>query len=311
MIDVFRATPNYQPLGIAATGADGRVLALLVSVRVAATPRLAGRLGARSIMFAEPICEDSDEGFVALKQLVQMHDERRRSTTLYCEVRSLHSPALEQAALEACGHQHLDYVNYVVNLAQGREQLWRQVPKKMRQKIRGTLRRDVAIADATSATGVDEMYKIVQHSYARSRVPLADVALFHAALERLPAGTVRVQTARDGDDPVASIISLVYRGRIFSWYGGTLRIAGKSPFATIVWDDICWGSENGQQIYDFGGAGWPDEDYGPRNFKASFGGQQVRYGRYRKTYSPWRQRLAETAYEMTRRLGMWSRSVED
>lgn len=308
MIEVFRATPKYKPYSIAAMNEDGKVVAVLASVQVSTAPRLAGRLAARSIMFSEPLCDDSDEGFVALKQLVQLHDERVRTSTLYCEVRSIGAPGTEQSVLESCGHDHLDYLNYIVDLTPDAEQLWRNIPKKMRQKIRATARRDVIVADATSEAGINEMYELVRFSYARSRVPLVDVQIFHEALRLLPAGTVRVRTAYDQDQPVASIISLVHRGRVFSWYGGTLRLNGKSPFGMIVWDDIEWGSKNGQQVYDFGGAGWPEEDYGPRRIKASFGGQQVCYGRYRKTYSRWRQRLAETAYQMTRTLGLWSLS---
>ena len=52
--------------------------------------------------------------------------------------------------------------------------------------------------------------------------------------------------------------------------------------------------------YDFGGAGWPNVPYGVRDFKASFGGELVCYGRYRKVYSRWKMALAERAYELGR-----------
>lgn len=132
--------------------------------------------------------------------------------------------------------------------------------------------------------------------------------MFQAVLDYLPTGSVRIRTAFDGEKPVASIISLLHAGRIHSWYGGTLRLAGLPPFACWVWDDICWGGQHGNSIYDFGGAGWPHEDYGPRKFKARFGGSEVRYGRYLSTYSKLRLRLAELAYGFSRRLGAWSRS---
>lgn len=55
-------------------------------------------------------------------------------------------------------------------------------------------------------------------------------------------------------------------------------------------------------LYDFGGAGWPNEDYGPRHFKKKFGGELVRFGRYRKVFSPIRMKMAEAAYDATRRM---------
>ena len=48
------------------------------------------------------------------------------------------------------------------------------------------------------------------------------------------------------------------------------------------------------------GAGWPDVPYGVRDFKASFGGELVCYGRYRHVYSPWKMALAERVYEFGR-----------
>ena len=105
---------------------------------------------------------------------------------------------------------------------------------------------------------------------------------------------------------MASIISLAFGDRVFSWFGGTVRLRGLSPFACIVWDDIKWSCETGHRYYDFGGAGWPDVDYGPRRFKAHFGGDEVRYGRYTFTYSNVRLKLAELGFSISRRFGVWS-----
>ena len=176
----------------------------------------------------------------------------------------------------------------------------------MRQKIRSTLRKGVELRDDTSPEGVERLYQLLQSSYSRARVPLLGRDLFEAALQHLPPQSVRIRTAFDGEQALASIISLIYKDRLYSWYGGTLRRPGLSPFACLVWEDIRWGCEQGYGIYDFGGAGWPHEPYGPRKFKANFGGQEVRHGRYLLTYSKLRLRLAELAYGVSRRLGAWS-----
>ena len=56
------------------------------------------------------------------------------------------------------------------------------------------------------------------------------------------------------------------------------------------------------KYYDFGGAGWPDEEYGPRDFKAKFGGDLVCYGRYRRIYAKYTLGVVSSTYELVRQV---------
>jgi serine/alanine adding enzyme len=55
-------------------------------------------------------------------------------------------------------------------------------------------------------------------------------------------------------------------------------------------------------VFDFGGAGRPDEPYGPREFKSKFGGELVDYGRDVLVHGPVRLRVSRSAYAVARRL---------
>lgn len=308
MIQALSAAENIEPMAYAATNEAGNIVALLVSCHVK-TLRDFTSLSSRAVHYAEPLCDATPLGVAALEKLIKRHDDRMRARSLLCEVRFISEPRSTHDALINCGYDRRDYINYIVELAAPREELWGRLNKNLRQKIRSTLRRGVELRDDNTVAGVERLYKLLQISYGRARVPLLGRELFEATLENLPAGAVRIRTAFYEERPIASIISLLYSDRLFSWYGGTLRLPGLSPFACLVWDDIAWGCRNGYAIYDFGGAGWPHEDYGPRKFKASFGGKEIRYGRYLLTYSKLRLRLAELAYGVSRRLGAWSCSA--
>ncbi len=305
MIDVFRRTRGLEPHAYAATDADGNIVAMLVSCHVKTLNQLAA-MSSRAVQYAEPLCNSDPVGIAALTQLVRKADQGLRMRALFSEVRSICEPGPEKEVLERCGYQHRDFINYVVDLQQGREQLWKSLHKRMRQKIRSTLRRGIVLRDDNTREGVTRLYSLLQASYGKAHIPLADRELFLNTLERLPAEQVRIRTAFKDDEPVASIISLIFRDRVFSWYGGTLRLNGISPFACIVWDDMAWAAENGYAFYDFGGAGWASKDYGPRRFKAQFGGEEVCYGRYWMPYSQVRLSIAEWAYGVSRLLGVWS-----
>lgn len=307
IIRAFAATGSVDPTALAALDESGRIVAMLVSCHVK-TLRDFSSLSSRAVLYAEPMCDSTPQGMAALQRLLTRHDEQMRGRALLCEVRSICQPGCERDVLLQCGYDHRDYINYIVNLDAPIDALWQRVNKNLRQKIRATLRKGIELRDDNSPAGIERLYRLLQFSYGRARVPLLGREMFQAVLDCLPTGSVRIRTAFDGEKPVASIISLLHGGRIYSWYGGTLRLAGLSPFACLVWDDICWGEQHGYTTYDFGGAGWPHEDYGPRKFKASFGGAEVRYGRYLLTYSKLRLRLAELAYGFSRRLGAWSHS---
>lgn len=307
IIRAFAAADSVEPTALAAVGESGRIVAMLVSCHVK-TLRELSSLSSRAILYAEPMCDPTPQGMAALQRLLKRHDEHMRGRALLCEVRSICQPGCEREVLLQGGYDHRDYINYIVNLDMPRDALWQRVDKNLRQKIRATLRKGIELRDDNSPAGIERLYRLLRFSYGRARVPLLGQELFQAVLNHLPADSVRIRTAFDGEKPVASIMSLLHAGRIYSWYGGTLRLAGLSPFACLVWDDICWGIQHGYTIYDFGGAGWPHEDYGPRKFKANFGGAEVRYGRYLLTYSKLRLRLAELAYGVSRRLGAWSHS---
>jgi hypothetical protein len=100
----------------------------------------------------------------------------------------------------------------------------------------------------------------------------------------------------------------MFKQRVYTWYGGLKRLPGVSPCAIMRWQEIKWAHENGFAIYDTGGAGWPGVPYGVRDYKSIFGGELVRYGRYRKIFAPWTMALAERAYQLRRRVFFYRRN---
>ena len=54
-------------------------------------------------------------------------------------------------------------------------------------------------------------------------------------------------------------------------------------------------------MYDFGGAGKPDEEYGVRDFKAKFGGELVCYGRNTCVHAPVLLQFSRFGYDILRR----------
>lgn len=303
MVRVFRSAKSHTPLALAAVNTHGEIAALLVAVRVQTLPDPLGNISSRSILYAEPLCHDAPEGIDALTALIEEHDRQMEHATLFTEVRPINSPGPERIALERCGYQYLDYLNYVVDVSQPAGVLWQKLGRDARRGVKISIRSGFTTHSINTPAGVDLLYRCLLLSYGKAGVPLAHRSLFEAALATLvPRGELKLEAVVRNDTPVAMLATLLYKDTAFAWYCGTERIRGFSPLDYLFWRELLWSHEQKYRVFDMGGAGWPAEPYGVRRYKAKFGGELVHFGRYRKVYSHWRMAMAERAYHFGRRL---------
>jgi lipid II:glycine glycyltransferase (peptidoglycan interpeptide bridge formation enzyme) len=114
---------------------------------------------------------------------------------------------------------------------------------------------------------------------------------------------VRFTLAWVDQTPVAASVELLYRDVMYGWYGGVDRAySSYRPSELLMWHILKWGAENGYAVYDFGGAGQPDEEYGVRDFKAKFGGELVCFGRNTCVHAPTALALSRRAYQIYRKV---------
>jgi serine/alanine adding enzyme len=301
MMDVFAAARNHSCLVLAAVDPASRVLALLTAVRIQTLPGPLGAFAARSILYAEPLCEDSPRGIHALQALVREHDRWARSRALFIEVRPLCPAGVERHALMSCGYASQEYLNYIGDLRKSVDDLWRGFNRNRRRNIQRSEREGLTVEDMTDCNGVEVLYRFLRTTYERVHIPLAHKSLFQAALATLaPKQMLRIFVAQHQGKPVGASAFLIYKRALFDWYRGTERLKLLAPDDCLLWHSMQWGQRHNCEVLDFGGAGWAHEPYGVRDFKASFGGQLVGYGRYRKICSAWKFRIAETTYEIVR-----------
>jgi serine/alanine adding enzyme len=301
MIQVFAAAKGHTVIPLAAVTDSGEILSMLVATRVQTLPNVFGSVSSRSVSYAEPLCLDSPDAVDSLCELISAHDHNLKRRALFAEVRPLCACGPERVALEQCGYRHLDYLNYIIDTTEPVELIWSRLHDSAKSYVRKCEKRGFELRHLESPDCVDVLYEFLRATYGRVGVPLADRSLFEAAYKILkPQNMITFVGVYDGDKPVAADTLLLFNKQVFAWYGGSVRLTGLSPAAFMQWREIAWSCESGFERYDFGGAGWPDVPYGVRDFKASFGGKLVCYGRYRKIYSRWKMALAERAYELGR-----------
>jgi len=262
------------------------------------------RFTTRDIAYDSVLCAPGTEGKKALATLLQVYKRETKNIALFTELRNLSDLSDLQSTLNENGFVYEDYLNYLIYLDRSPEAVLQSIGRRTRKNLRRALRRDeVVIEDANQYELVTLCYELLQRTYAFAKVPLADRSLFEAAFDVLhPRGMVKFLLARVGDVYVAGSVELVYKGTIYGWYGGMDRAYGNYiPNELLLWHILKWGAENGHKVYDFGGAGKPDEEYGVRDFKAKFGGDLVCYGRNTCVHSPASLQLSQWAYAVYRR----------
>jgi serine/alanine adding enzyme len=256
------------------------------------------------VSYGSVLYEPTTEGIEGLTLLLRNYVDEIDGRVLFTELRNLSDLTHIQLVFLDHGFSYEDHLNYLIALDRPLDEIFLEIGRRTRKQIRHGIRRgDVVIEEATTREQIDTCYRLLKRTYASARVPLADRSLFTAAFDVLaPIGMVKFPMAWVGDICVAASVELVYRDTIYGWYGGVdRRYVSYTPNELLMWHILKWGAESGYRIYDFGGAGKPDEEYGVRTFKAKFGGRLVCFGRNVCNHAPWRLAVSKNGYAFYQR----------
>lgn len=303
MAQVFAATSGYCPTLWAVEADDGRVLALLPSVQITILGGLLRRLTTRTVAYGSVLCAPGPEGQAALGTLLRSYNRAVPGGALMTELRNLADLTAVQPVLTESGFAFEEHLNFLIDLSCPEEQLWMNIRANARRNIQKARKSGVAIAEVDSAAELPAVHTLLQQVYRRIQVPLPDRSLFEAAFAILhPRGMLRILRAhREGVD-IGVLLLLIYKGVAYYWYTGTLReFAAYRAGDLLVWHALELGRRAGLTLFDFGGGGKPDEEYGVRDFKAKFGGSLVNFGRNVCVHAPARLRLSTTGYQLVRK----------
>jgi lipid II:glycine glycyltransferase (peptidoglycan interpeptide bridge formation enzyme) len=303
MFEVFRRVKGYHPeLWVAMQ--DKRILALLLTVKITLMNGLLRYFTTRAVSYGSVLWALDAEGENGLARLLRTYTQEVKGAPLFTELRNLSNLEAIQPLLRENGFVYEDHLNYLIDLKCTPDAVFENFGRRTRKNIRRGLRQgEVLIEEAKEQKQLAVCYDLLRQTYQAARVPLADRSLFEAAFELLrPKGMVQFTLARVGQAHAAVSVELLYKDVIYGWFGGVDRAYGSYvPNELVMWNILKWGAENGYRVYDFGGAGKPDEEYGVRDFKAKFGGKLVSFGRNICVHSPLLLRLSKLVYGVFRR----------
>lgn len=282
MFAVFSHAKGHSPRFWAATN-DENILAIFVPVEISFTKGIFRPFTSRSVVYGGVLTNPELQTGDALNLLIKRYQKQIGHSILFTEVRNLTDDYGIQSILQNTGFEFEAHNDYIVNLAIPVTEVWNNIHKTARRNLKRAISTNrMTIREIVDRQMLPQWYRLIQKSFSWNHVPLADISLFEAAFDVLyPKHMIQflIGTTADGQD-IAASVALLYKGIIYGWYRGFDRkYSHFLPNDQMVWHVLEWGAQNGFQSFDFGGAGKPGIAYGPRNFKAKFGGKLVNHGR--------------------------------
>lgn len=283
--DFFRfieTVNGYKPFLLLALGSEAQILGSLMGVIQSDGGGLKSWFSRRMIIWAGPIVPENpafDKTDVAKKLLLALK-KHAQGNAIFIEFRNFFDCSHLHSAFEAAGFRFRPHLNYLVKTDDDAAVRSRMSSNRRRQ-IKTSLAAGATITEPESEEDVLALYRILETLYKEKvKKPLPGPDLF-VNLWKSPQA--KVFLVKYEGKVVGGSIGPVYRDKVlYQWYvcGENGTVSGVHPSVLASWAPIEYGVKHGFQHFDFMGAGRPEEDYGVREFKARFGGEEVCYGRY-------------------------------
>lgn len=287
--------------------ADGKPVASVLFTEIRQYSALPGAVSTRLVCYGGALWEQGSSGEEAVAALLTtVLRAPGLPAHLFLEVRNFQDTGPIRTHLESLGLQYVPYLNYLLNLTLPETALWEHLSKEKRRKIRRAERNGLSLRESRDAADLDWFYRLLARRYREKGVPLVDRSHFQTHFQAYSQqGLMRLFLVEHKQQPIAGVIVLVYGGKAYEWYAASDPAFHRlRPNEWRVWKVVQILRSEGVTLYDFCGAGYPDQPYGVRQFKKTFGGREVEWGRYLYLPRPglyrvlmqlyrWRQKMAE------------------
>jgi hypothetical protein len=302
LYNVYSETKNYFPVSVAVTDPKSQeIRGVMSGVIIREMDGFLGDFSAHSVVQGGPLVASPSKKDVAT-ELVNKYDTLANKSSLYNEIRNMYD--VQDLLNQINTYSFVDHLNFIINLNQSEDDLWSQIHSSRRRRIKQAKKAGVFVEEIGDRDKILIFYDILNETYNNVKIPLADISLFESAFRDLvPKGMAKFFLARQENKYIGARAVLLYKNKIYDWYAGAaVDSLSFNANAYLVWHILKWGREHNYSIFDFGGAGEPNKPYGPREFKQSFGGKLVNYGRNVCTYSKEKTKVAELGFKVYRKL---------
>lgn len=288
MFEIYKNTKKWKPTFLSVIDGNKNVLGIMLIATEKKFEGFLGKLTARATVWGGPLVVNTEEKGEIFKLLLDALDKELKNEVIYVQFRNLYDFSDNKEYFKNNKYSYREHLNFLSDLTIGEENLWQKLTTARRNEIRKAEKEGIRVKLATNSSEIEKSYNILKETYLRIKMPSLNKDLFEFTYRFLSSKNMFNILLATYKDLIVGMLSLfVYKDRAYVWYAGSLsEYYNKHPNDMLYWEAMKWAHKNGYKIFDFGGAGSPDKEYGVREFKRQFGGGAVSYGRFDKVYKP-------------------------
>lgn len=253
----------------------------------------------RAIIYGGPLLHPQISDF-ALSSLFKTIAQNLDLNPIYIETRNFNDYSQWKDIFEINGFGYQKHLNYHVNTTTT-EIAQSNIGKHRWKYIRLSMRDGAQIVDKPTIEQVRAFYTILQDLYrTKVRTPLWSWEFFEQLYHTEHARYILVEL--DGQIVGGTACVCLPGKAVYEWYACGLDDCRDDirPLSVAIWGEMQYAAENGYPLFDFMGAGTPDQPYGVRDFKAEFGGELVEHGRFLCIRKPLLYRIGKMGVKLLR-----------
>lgn len=301
MFELYRTTAKQEPM-VVNIEKNGQIEGLILAVIQWNGIKLTKPLTARSIIIGGPLAKDNDP--MIIRELMDRYERLLPKYVVYSEIRPVYDIREimdERVVNDLTKWKRVGHYNLVLRTDKSEEVLWDGMHKERRRNVGHAENVGLRFEEIKSDEGRRQVISLLQRTYRRKHVPMADKSLFENLMNSMPK-YVHFFAAYQNEEMIAGQIRLGYKDLLYAWYAGSdERYFKLRPNDFLMWNVIKWAHEQGYTWFDFGGGGEPGVEYGVRDYKLKYGCAMYDYGRYRYVHHPWLYKLGVTAINLVKK----------
>lgn len=254
---------------------------------------------ARAIVVGGPLLDEniSESALTMLLQTVK----KQQGEAIYIETRNLHDYSRWKTVFKANGFAYQPHLNIQVAC-----NAMHTMSEQRQRQVKKAIKNGAEICEASSEQEIRDWYQILRQLYRQKvRTPLWSEAFF---LQFYRHGVGKYLLVKYEGKVIGGMMCPIFAGKaIYEWYVCGLDEVYREQYPSVMatYAAIEYAKQNDIPMFDFMGAGVPDQPYGVRDFKMEFGGEMVEYGRYLCVRKPLLYKIGKWGMKILKSRKIW------
>jgi len=283
----FENSNIYSSIAIACIDKKtGDYKGILLAVIQKDKNKILGIFSRRSTIYGGPLFDNSNN---TLNTILSVYNKLIKNRAIYTQFRNFHMFNESQILIfNKYGYKLTDHLNILLKIPETEDILWKQLDRSRKKGINKAKQNNFIFSEEEYSDVSNEFYDLLVLLYRKIKLPCPEKEYFDELHSKLGDSMIKIFSLKRDQKKIIILFSLCKNKTLYTYYMGTLQypeLIKLKPVDLFFYELLIWCVNNNYEVFDWMGAGKPDQDYGVRKFKLEYGGDVINLGRFEKTHS--------------------------